>query len=129
MRSFETIYVKHQEWVVGRGVRCVSRCRFFNLLVQYSTQRARRSGPVLSQQVKALIGEGNQAFVDGDLNEAIRVMQEVIRIEPRAPSAWNVLARCYESLGDNQKALQLRIMGAHLNQDPEEWEALVQRSK
>lgn len=56
-------------------------------------------------------------------------MQEVIRIEPRASSAWNVLARCYESSGDNQKALQLRIMGAHLNQDPEEWEALAQKSK
>ena len=79
--------------------------------------------------MKALIGEGNQAFVDDDMTEAIRVMQEVIRIEPRASSAWNVLERCYESLGDHQKALQLRIMGAHLNQDPEEWESLAQKSK
>ncbi|KAF7979955.1 hypothetical protein HWV62_40398 [Athelia sp. TMB] len=73
----------------------------------------RQVGPVLSQQVKALVGEGNQAFVDGDIPATIRIMQEVIRIEPRAASAWAVLAQCYadlkdplkEELGYNQQAL------------------------
>ena len=56
-------------------------------------------------------------------------MQEVIRIEPRAGSAWSVLAQCYEDMGEMQKALQLRIMAAHLNQDPEEWYRLADESR
>lgn len=56
-------------------------------------------------------------------------MQEVIRIEPRAMSAWSVLANCHDDLGQPQKALQLRIMGAHLHHDAEEWERLAKESK
>ncbi|EEB93054.1 hypothetical protein MPER_08345 [Moniliophthora perniciosa FA553] len=89
----------------------------------------RTVGPVLSQQVKALIGEGNQAFVDNDLPEAIRVMQEVIRIEPRAAAAWTVLAQCYDDMKQPDKALQLRIMAAHLRHDAEEWDNLARQSK
>jgi general transcription factor 3C polypeptide 3 (transcription factor C subunit 4) len=89
----------------------------------------RRPGVALSQQVKALVGEGNQAYIDGNIQESIRTMQEVIRIEPRATSAWSVLANCYHDLGQPQKALQLRIMGAHLHHDAEEWERLAKESK
>ncbi|KAG6864003.1 hypothetical protein C0991_001165 [Blastosporella zonata] len=41
----------------------------------------------------------------------------VIRIEPRAASAWSVLAQSYADTGQPQKALQLRIMAAHLRHD------------
>ncbi|ESK86429.1 TPR-like protein [Moniliophthora roreri MCA 2997] len=89
----------------------------------------RTVGPVLSQQVRALIGEGNQAFVDNDLPEAIRVMQEVIRIEPRAAAAWTVLAQCYDDMKQADRALQLRIMAAHLRHDAEEWDNLARQSR
>ncbi|KAK7046123.1 transcription factor TFIIIC subunit tfc4 [Paramarasmius palmivorus] len=89
----------------------------------------RAAGPVLSQQVRALIGEGNQAFVDNDIPETIRVMQEVIRIEPRAAAPWTVLAQCYEDMKQPDRALQLRIMAAHLRHDAEEWDVLAQQSK
>lgn len=79
--------------------------------------------------MRGLIGEGNQAYVDNNIPETIRIMQEVIRIEPRAGSAWSVLAQCYEDTGELQKALQLRIMAAHLNQDPEEWYRLADQSR
>ncbi|EIW58576.1 TPR-like protein [Trametes versicolor FP-101664 SS1] len=92
-------------------------------------KRGRRRGPVLSQQVRALIGEGNQAFVDADLHETVRIMQEVIRIEPRAAAPWSVLAQCYDDWGERMKALQLRIMAAHLNHDPDEWAELAQKSR
>ncbi|KAI9062521.1 TPR-like protein [Trametes sanguinea] len=92
-------------------------------------KRGRRRGPVLSQQVRALIGEGNQAYVDADLPETIRIMQEVIRIEPRAAAAWSVLAQCYDDMGERGKALQLRIMAAHLNHDADEWGELAQHSR
>ncbi|KAI0664249.1 TPR-like protein [Cubamyces menziesii] len=92
-------------------------------------KRGRRRGPVLSQQVRALIGEGNQAYVDANIPETIRIMQEVIRIEPRAAPAWSVLAQCYDDMGERGKALQLRIMAAHLNHDADEWGELAEQSR
>jgi general transcription factor 3C polypeptide 3 (transcription factor C subunit 4) len=83
----------------------------------------------LSHQVKALIGEGNQAYVDNDVPKAMRTMQEAIRIEPRAPAPWSVLANCYSDLGQPDKALQVRIVGAHLHHDAEEWEQLARESR
>ena len=92
-------------------------------------QRGRRRGVVLSQQVRALIGEGNQAYVDANYPETIRIMQEVIRIEPRAAAAWSVLAQCHDEMGEAGKALQLRIMAAHLNHDADEWAELAKQSR
>ena len=68
-----------------------------------TSQKGRTVGPILSQQVKALIGDGNQAYVDNDPAEAIRIMQEVIRIEPRASAVWSVLAQCHEDMNESQK--------------------------
>ena len=56
-------------------------------------------------------------------------MQEVIRIEPRAAPAWSVLAQCYDDMGERGKALQLRIMAAHLNHDADEWGELAEQSR
>lgn len=56
-------------------------------------------------------------------------MQEVIRIEPRAASAWSVLAQCYADMNEHQKALQLRIMAAHLRHDADEWDRLASQSR
>ena len=115
-----------------RKVWCYRR-RSAELLLTYSKplpqRHGRRPGVALSQQVKALIGEGNQAYIDGKIQESIQIMQEVIRIEPRAMSAWSVLANCHHDLGQPQKALQLRIMGAHLHHDAEEWERLAKESR
>ncbi|EKM76639.1 hypothetical protein AGABI1DRAFT_122552 [Agaricus bisporus var. burnettii JB137-S8] len=92
-------------------------------------KKGRGTGPVLSQQVQAMIGQGNQAFVDNITPEAIRIMQEVIRIEPRATAAWSVLANCYEDMNQGERALQIRIMAAHLRHDAEEWDGLARQSR
>ncbi|KAF6756226.1 hypothetical protein DFP72DRAFT_894942 [Ephemerocybe angulata] len=92
-------------------------------------KKSRGTGPVLSQQVKALIGEGNQAYIDNNTPEAIRIMREVIRIEPRAPPPWTVLAQCYDDIGERETALKLRVMAAHLRHDAEEWDRLARHSR
>ena len=56
-------------------------------------------------------------------------MQEVNRIEPRAAPAWSVLAQCYDDMSEKKKALQLRIMAAHLNHDADEWADLARQSR
>ncbi|KAJ7266948.1 hypothetical protein B0H12DRAFT_140673 [Mycena haematopus] len=89
----------------------------------------RTVGPSLSFEVRSLLGDGNQAYVDGNLAESIRIMLEVIRIEPRATSAWSVLAQCHEDMKQDQQALQLRIMAAHLRHEADEWDRLARQSK
>ena len=84
---------------------------------------------MLTPEVRNLVGEGNQAYVDNDVEKTMRIMQEVIRIEPRAESAWRVLAQCHEDLGNSERALLMRVMAAHLSNDPDEWDALAERSK
>ncbi|KAG0701633.1 hypothetical protein DFH29DRAFT_806009 [Suillus ampliporus] len=111
----------------GKKVRALGLPR--NYCFASCSQRGRQHGPVLSHQVRALIGEGNQAYVDGNISETIRIMQEVIRIEPRASSAWSVIAQCYEDSNEPKKALQLRIMAAHLRHDADEWERLAAQSR
>ena len=59
--------------------------------------------------------------MEGNAHEAIRVMTEVIRIEPRAMTAWSVLATCHKDINEPLKALQLSIIGAHLKHDADEW--------
>ena len=50
-----------------------------------TAQQKRDTGPVLSQQVKGMVSEGNQAYVDGRVQDAVCIMQEVIRIELFSP--------------------------------------------
>ena len=88
--------------------------------------------------------------------KAIQVLNEVIRIEPRAGSAWGVLGACFrgmaERYGENhgneaevekldeaererkrmgykEKALKVSVMGAHLRHDPDEWVRLGDESR
>jgi len=76
---------------VGDGERFdVCLISIIHINTAYFHQAGRQSGPVLSQQVKALVSEGNQAYVDNDIPATIRIMREVIRIEPHAASAWSV---------------------------------------
>lgn len=84
-------------------------------------QRGPRDKPILSQQVKSLLGEANTAYVSQNLPETIRLMQEVIRIEPREASAWTTLALCHADLGEPEKALKLNVIGAHLLHDVDLW--------
>lgn len=122
------IYAKHQGSVED-GRKRLAMSIFYMPILSKIPQNRRQAGPTLSQQVRSLIGDGNQAYVDSDLPEAIRIMQEVIRIEPRAASAWSVLAQCYEDMSQSQKALQLRIMAAHLRHDSDEWDRLARQSR
>ncbi|KAG6897632.1 hypothetical protein C0992_012861 [Termitomyces sp. T32_za158] len=114
---------------VGRRRKKGVSLKARNEACSFKVQKGRQVGPALSQQVRSLIGDGNQAYVDSNLPEAIGIMQEVIRIEPRAVAAWSVLAQCYADMEQPQKALQLRIMAAHLRHDADEWDRLASQSR
>ncbi|KAG8836046.1 transcription factor TFIIIC subunit tfc4 [Serendipita sp. 399] len=91
--------------------------------------RKRGQGPKLSQEAQIIFGEGNLAFVSGQTQEALQLFQEVIRMEPRHKASWSAIASCYESMGQPDKALQIEIMGAHLQATSENWYSLGAKSK
>ncbi|KAG8952110.1 transcription factor TFIIIC subunit tfc4 [Tulasnella sp. 424] len=92
-------------------------------------KKGQRLGVELSHQVKAMIGEAASAYINRDLDKAMEICQEVIRIEPAAHSAWNTLALVHEDRENFDTALKLRIMAAHLQGDAELWRELGRGSR
>lgn len=103
-------------------------------------------GTSLPPEAQRAFGDANLAFVLGQTEEALQYFQEVIRMEPKhipvcrltlrakltrlyCLQAWNALATCYEQLGDHEKALQVEVMGAHLQSDADQWFQLGQKSR
>lgn len=77
-----------------------------------------------------MLAQANIAYVEADLPSAIRQLEEVIRIEPTVKSAWYTLGMCFEELGEEEKSIQCRIVGAHLTSNAsEEWKSLARRSR
>lgn len=70
------------------------------------------------------------SYVNQSYDSAIPLLREVIRIEPNEHSAWSMLAKCHDELGDGNQALTLEIMAAHL-MEPEKaiWRDLGRRSR
>lgn len=84
----------------------------------------------LSSEVRALLAQANIAYVEADLPGAIRQLEEVIRIEPTVKGAWYTLGMCFEELGEEEKSIQCRIVGAHLTSNAsDEWKSLARRSR
>lgn len=93
----------------------------------------RRRAPreqTLSAPVRALISEANIAFIEPDLHKTVAKLKEVIKLEPAVRSAWATLALCFQELGEEEKALQSRIMEAHLTYRPIAlWDELAMLSR
>jgi hypothetical protein len=68
---------------VATGISRRERVRPF-LLVGYNTnihpsqREPRTAGSVLSHQVRTLLGDGNPAYLDSNIPETVRIMQELI---------------------------------------------------
>ncbi|KAF8704762.1 TPR-like protein, partial [Rhizoctonia solani] len=93
-------------------------------------QRARGPRQVhLSQEVNHFLGQAHSAYASGDRETAIKLLQDVIAIEPGIANAWATLAFCYEDVGDTSRALKLRIMAAHLEGDVDQWAELGLKSR
>ncbi|SNX81647.1 related to transcription factor TFIIIC subunit [Melanopsichium pennsylvanicum] len=91
--------------------------------------RRRAHEQPLSSEVQALLADANLAYVENRLRDAIPKLEEVIRIEPNVKAAWNTLGLIYSELGEEEKSIQCRIIGAHLQSGAShEWKSLAYRS-
>ncbi|GAA5979094.1 hypothetical protein JCM10908_002802 [Rhodotorula pacifica] len=80
-----------------------------------------------SPEVKRLIGQANQAYAEGSLDTAVELLSEVVRIDPIIKVSWYTLATIYEEKGDQEKAVQCKIVATHLlgkEQAAAEWASL-----
>ncbi|KIY33595.1 general transcription factor 3C polypeptide 3 (transcription factor C subunit 4) [Cryptococcus gattii E566] len=100
---------------------------------------SRRSGKTLQKQprrahkpsheVNYLLGQANGAYLVEDYDKAISSFLEVIRLDPYVPAAWVTLSSCYKELGDEEKARQMRFLGAHVDDEGDLWRELAQEFK
>ncbi|TKA57180.1 hypothetical protein B0A53_01136 [Rhodotorula sp. CCFEE 5036] len=80
-----------------------------------------------SPEVKRLIGQANQAYAEGSLDTAVELLSEVVRIDPIIRVSWYTLATIYEEKGDQERAVQCKIVATHLlgkDQAAAEWASL-----
>ncbi|KAK6767140.1 hypothetical protein RB195_026476 [Necator americanus] len=82
--------------------------------VDSSTERERIPRK-LSKTMDALLGHANVIYARGNTQEALTVLLEVIRQEPRNAASYRQVSDIYEELGDCQKSLQYGLLAAHLD--------------
>ncbi|WKY10232.1 hypothetical protein Q1695_002520 [Nippostrongylus brasiliensis] len=69
----------------------------------------------LSKTMDALLGHANVIYAKGNTQEALAVLLEVIRQEPRNAASYRQVSDIYQELGDPQKSLQYGLLAAHLD--------------
>ncbi|KAG5518178.1 hypothetical protein PMAC_003364 [Pneumocystis sp. 'macacae'] len=75
-----------------------------------------------SEEVKCLLGYANQAFASGDFSEALKTLQEIIRIDSNVFAAWQTLGEVHRERGNIDKCLGSWISAAHLKpKDADLW--------
>ena len=84
----------------------------------------RRAGGIgdeaLSFEVKALMGQANQAFGLGQLDRALEGAKKVIQIEAGVYSAWKLLGEIFRVKGELHCCLLAWLTAAHAR--PKDWE-------
>lgn len=61
-----------------------------------------------------MLGNANRYYATGELDEAIGVLQDVVRIDPGIRAPWFTLATIWEEKGDREKSIMFKIVGTHL---------------
>ncbi|XP_010930397.1 uncharacterized protein [Elaeis guineensis] len=91
-------------------------------------KRGRKKGSKnkLSPEVNRKIGDATLHYASGDYDEAIPLLEEVVRLAPNLPDAYYVLGLIYDAKGDKKKSLNFHMIAAHLTpKDPSLWKKLV----
>lgn len=89
---------------------------FKRKMLPHKKKRGRRSIADLdpSGEVRALLGEANQYFANGQLEKSQKLLEEVIRIDFNIYAAWKTLGEVHCDRGDEEKCLLAWITAAHL---------------
>lgn len=95
-----------------------------------TAQGGRNRQPLISTEVQALLGQANLAYVSAEREKAIEILQEIIRIEPGIIQPWETLSAIHTELHEAEKALQFRVIAAHLQpKNVENWKDIASVSR
>ncbi|KAG0056447.1 transcription factor TFIIIC subunit tfc4 [Gryganskiella cystojenkinii] len=93
-------------------------------------ERRTQQDIILDPEVQNLLGRANLAYVTKDFNEAVELYQQVIVKDPKIPQAWLNMGEIQEDLGNKDKAIQLKLVAAHLRpKNSKLWKDLGRSSK
>lgn len=60
----------------------------------------------IQKTMDALLGQANVEYARGNIREALDLLLEVIRTDPRNAAAYQQVSDMYDECGDRQKSLQ-----------------------
>lgn len=87
-----------------------------------SSKKRRPQRSKLSPTLKAVMGQANVSYAQGDVESAVKMCFEIIKEEPNASEPFRTLSNIYEGIGKTEEALQMRLFAADLGPtDKEEW--------
>jgi len=84
----------------------------------------------LTPDLKRHLGSANKAFLDGDYDQSVELLQEIIKQSPRASEPYHTMAMIYEELEDTNKSLLFYMVAAHLRpSDGALWKRIAELSR
>ncbi|ORX58729.1 TPR-like protein [Hesseltinella vesiculosa] len=83
----------------------------------------------IKPEIKRRLGEANMHYIAQDYGKAIDVLQGIITEERSCHQAWNTLGIIHEEMGNLSKALEVRMVAAHMvGSDADLWKELGLKS-
>ncbi|XP_012078857.1 general transcription factor 3C polypeptide 3 isoform X2 [Jatropha curcas] len=81
-----------------------------------SKKKGRRRGSKnkLSPEITKMLGDGTVLYAHGRYEEAISILNEVVRLEPRVPDSYHTLGLVHMALGNAEKAMGFYTIAARL---------------
>ncbi|KAL1897662.1 transcription factor TFIIIC subunit tfc4 [Sporothrix stenoceras] len=77
-------------------------------------RRGPRKAAEPSVEVKFRLQQAHQLFMDNRYEDALEVLQEIIRVNAETHAAWSLLASINEDLGRREESLMAKVFAAHL---------------
>lgn len=91
--------------------------------------RSRIRRTELDPEVKLILSQANEAFVNNDLDNALKLYSEVIKKDKNNFSAYKTLGEIYKMKNDLNKCSNIWLLAAHLNpKDIEFWKTVAEIS-
>lgn len=83
----------------------------------------------MDPEVKLLLSKANEAFVNNDLDSALKNYSQVIKLDKNNFSAYKTLGEIYRLKGDLNKCSNIWLLVAHINSwDVEFWKTVAELS-
>ncbi|EME26724.1 General transcription factor 3C polypeptide 3 [Galdieria sulphuraria] len=92
--------------------------------------RKSSTSSTVPKNLQSFMGEANLAFVEGRYEQAIEILEHIIKEAPKVAAPYHTLSVIFENKGETQKALDFALIAAHLTpRDIDMWKQLAVKSQ